>query len=68
MTLTIDKKAVVFNGGHRRITTIKKGTYVIEEIVPLESDAGVKWYQFAGTKKIIGLNPKNLPEGMVLVA
>ncbi|MEI6058456.1 MAG: hypothetical protein WCP89_01670 [archaeon] len=68
MTLEIDKSAVVFNGELRSIGTIPKGKYEVKVIVPLDEEKRLTWYQINGTKKIIGLNPENLPKGFTIKA
>jgi hypothetical protein len=66
MILTIDKAVVVFNGGKNSIGIISKGKYEVLEIAPLDIYEATRWYQIIDTKKIIGLNPKNLPQGISL--
>ena len=66
MKLILKHSAVVFNGGKNSIGQIDKGEHAVREVEPLDKD-GVKWYQFIDTKKIISLNPNNLPPGIVLV-
>ena len=66
MKITLDKLMVVFNGGPKSITTIPAGTYSVEEVAPIDTEKRLIWYRFIGTKKIIGLNPEELPKGIIL--
>jgi hypothetical protein len=68
MTLEIDKTAVVFNGGLRSIGTIPKGKYRVREVLPLDDEKRLVWYQISNTRQIIGLNPNDLPKGFILKA
>jgi hypothetical protein len=45
--------------------TIPKGEYRVEAIPALDQE--LKWYRVIGIKKIIGVNPKNLPREISFV-